>query len=234
MSIKSIAIIPARGGSKRIPRKNIRPFMGKPVIGYPITAAIQSGCFDEVMVSTDDTEIAEVAKSFGAVIRFMRSEKNANDHATTADVLLEVLDEYKKLNKHFDYCCCIYPVTPLINAEMLSNSMKKLIETGVDSLMPVVRYSHPIQRALQIDENNRLNYIYPENALVRTQDLSPSFHDAGQFYCFKVNESLLNKKLVADSTSAIEMSEKHVQDIDNEEDWKMAELKYQSITSQKE
>jgi N-acylneuraminate cytidylyltransferase len=226
MGIKTLAIIPARGGSKRIPHKNIRPFMGQPVIGYPITAAIKADCFNEVMVSTDDTEIAEVAKSFGAVVPFMRSEKNANDHATTADVLLEVLEEYKKLDKYFDYCCCIYPVTPLINAEILKDTMNKIIESGVDSLMPVIRYSHPIQRALQIDSQDRLSFICPENAMKRTQDLSPSFHDAGQFYCFKVNEFLLNKKLVTDSTSAIEIPEKHVQDIDNEEDWKLAELKY--------
>ncbi|MDR0606701.1 MAG: pseudaminic acid cytidylyltransferase [Bacteroidales bacterium] len=224
--MKSLAIIPARGGSKRIPRKNIRPFMGKPVIGYPITAAIQSECFDEIMVSTDDKEIAEVAQSFGATVPFMRSEKNANDHATTADVLLEVLEEYKKLNKHFDYCCCIYPVTPLIDAEILSGAMKKIIETGADSLMPVIRYSHPIQRALQIDSQDRLSFIYPENALARTQDLSPTFHDAGQFYCFKVDAFQKNKTLISKNTAAIQMAENHVQDIDTEEDWQMAELKY--------
>ncbi|MDR2441285.1 MAG: pseudaminic acid cytidylyltransferase [Planctomycetaceae bacterium] len=227
MNKNVIAIIPARGGSKRIPRKNIRQFMGKPVISYPITAAIQSGCFGEVMVSTDDTEIAEVAKSFGAVVPFMRSEKTANDYASTADVLLEVLEEYKKLNKYFNYCCCIYPVTPLINTEILNNAMTKIIETKADSLMPVIRYSHPIQRALQIDFNDRLSYVYPENAMMRTQDLPSRFHDAGQFYFLNVDTFLKNKTLVSKNTTAIQMSENCVQDIDTEDDWQIAELKYQ-------
>jgi N-acylneuraminate cytidylyltransferase len=226
MDIKSLVIIPARGGSKRIPRKNIRPFMGKPVIGYPITEAIQSECFDEIMVSTDDKEIAEVAKSFGATVPFMRSEKNANDHATTADVLLEVLEEYKKLNKHFDYCCCIYPVTPLISKEILKIALDKLVTTGADSLMPVVRYSHPIQRALQINDKECLSYIQPEYASFRTQDLPPCFHDAGQFYFFKIDKFFINKTLISLNTLALEISEQQVQDIDNEEDWKMAEVKY--------
>jgi N-acylneuraminate cytidylyltransferase len=233
MVIKTIAIIPARGGSKRIPRKNIRLFIGKPVISYPITAAIQSECFDEIMVSTDDTEIAEVAKSFGANVPFMRSQKNANDHASTADVLLEVLDEYKRLNKYFDYCCCIYPVTPLVAAEVLSTAMKKIVELMADSLIPVVRYSHPIQRALQIDSQDRLSFVCPENAFVRTQDLSPTFHDAGQFYCLKVDSFLKNKALISENTIAIKMSENNVQDIDNEEDWGMAEMKYRFLTETK-
>jgi N-acylneuraminate cytidylyltransferase len=233
MDIKSLAIIPARGGSRRIPRKNIRPFMGKPVIGYPITAAIQSECFAEIMVSTDNKEIAEIAKSFGATVPFMRSEKNANDYATTADVLLEVLEEYKKLNKYFDYCCCIYPVTPLINAEILSDAMKKIIVSEADSLMPVIRYSHPIQRALRINNNEYLSYIQPEYAFFRTQDLPPCYHDAGQFYFFKIDTFLMNKVLVSLNTLALEIPEQQVQDIDTEEDWQMAELKYRFLTKNK-
>jgi N-acylneuraminate cytidylyltransferase len=231
MDIKSIAIIPARGGSKRIPRKNIRPFMGKPVIGYPITAAIQSECFDEVMVSTDDKEIAEVAKSFGATVPFMRSEKNADDHASTADVLLEVLEEYKKRNKHFDYCCCIYPVTPLVNKEILKIAFDKLVTTGADSLMPVIRYSHPIQRALQINNEERLSYIQSEYATFRTQDLPPCYHDAGQFYCLDASAFIRSKNLVTNNTTAISMNENNVQDIDTEEDWQMAELKFKLLNS---
>jgi N-acylneuraminate cytidylyltransferase len=230
MTLKSIAIIPARGGSKRIPRKNIRPFMGKPVIGYPITAAIQSECFDEVMVSTDDKEIAEVAKSFGATVPFMRSEKNADDHASTADVLLEVLEEYKKLNKHFDYCSCIYPATPLVNKEILKIALDKLVTTGADSLMPVVRYSHPIQRALQINNEGCLRYIQLEYASFRTQDLQPCYHDAGQFYFFDVKAFVINKTLISANTFALEVSEQRIQDVDNEEDWKMAEVKYKLIS----
>jgi N-acylneuraminate cytidylyltransferase len=230
MTTKTLAIIPARGGSKRIPHKNIRPFMGKPVISYPITAAIQSDCFDEVMVSTDDIEIAKVAKSFGATVPFMRSEKNADDHASTVDVLLEVLDEYKKLNRYFDYCCCIYPVTPLLNKEILKIALEQLITNKADSLMPVVRYSHPIQRAIQINSENRLSYIQPKYVSFRTQDLPPRFHDSGQFYCFKIKSFIVNKTLVSDNTLALEILEQQVQDIDNEEDWKMAEIKYKLLS----
>jgi N-acylneuraminate cytidylyltransferase len=233
MNMKTIAIIPARGGSKRIPRKNVRPFMGQPVIGYPIQAAIDSGCFDEIMVSTDDKEIADVAKKFGAAVPFLRSSETSNDHASTADVLLEVLQEYEKLNKRFDNCCCLYPVTPLVSKEILQTAFDKFIVSKADSLMPVVRYSHPIQRALQINEEGFLRYIQPENAMLRTQDLPPCYHDAGQFYFFKTDSFLKNKTLVSKNTLAFELSEQLVQDIDNEDDWKMAELKYILLTKTK-
>ncbi len=227
-----LAIIPARGGSKRIPRKNIKNFLGKPVVAYPISAALESRLFAEVMISTDDEEIANVARQYGAKVPFMRSATTAGDYATTADVILEVLSEYEKMGTHYDYCCCIYPVTPLLRSTIFQKSFELLQNAGADAVLPVVCYAHPIQRALQVDKDGRINYVNPENRLVRTQDLSPRFHDAGQFYLFKVKPFLQGRQIVMDNTVAYEIPESAVQDIDTEEDWKMAELKYQLIETQ--
>ncbi len=223
---RTIAVIPARGGSKRIPRKNVEDFLGKPVVAYPIATALESKLFAEVMVSTDDEEIAEIAKRYHASVPFMRSAATSDDHATTADVLLEVFQEYEKIDKTFDYCCCIYPVTPLLRASTFKESFELLERSGADALMPVIRYSHPIQRALQVDDNGYVSYVTSEFQPMRTQDLPPRFHDAGQFYLFKVETFLQSKQIVMDNTVAFEMPESSVQDIDTEEDWKMAELKY--------
>lgn len=225
---KVVAIITARGGSKRIPRKNIRSFLGQPIIKYSIEAAFSSGCFDEVMVSTDDKEIAEVALSCGATVPFMRSAKNSDDHASTVDVMEEVLQEYIKRGKKFDYACCIYPTAPFVTGEKINKAMKLLCETNADSVIPVVRFSYPVQRALKI-EQGKLVMIWPENTGARSQDLIPAYHDCGQFYCVGVERFLEIKKLWAPNTLPIEMPESEVQDIDNEEDWKMAEMKYKMI-----
>lgn len=224
--LKNIAIIPARGGSKRIPRKNIKNFLGKPIIAYSIEVALKSGLFDEVMVSTDDEEIAEIAKRYGAKVPFLRSEKNSDDFATTAVVLEEVLSEYKNtLGLEFDYFCCIYPTAPLITAKKLNEAFEIMNHKNLDALFPVVKFSYPIQRALKL-ENNKISMISPENIAKRSQDLIPAFHDAGQFYFMKTNLFLLKKEIFTDNTGSVEFSALEVQDIDNETDWKIAEMKY--------
>lgn len=224
-----IAIIPARGGSKRIPRKNIKLFLGKPIIAYSIEAALASGLFDEVMVSTDDEEIARIAGEYGAKVPFIRSEKNADDYATTVDVIEEVLDAYEGLGKVFEYGCCIYPCAPFVSAKLLSIGYKKLIENKLDCVFPAIRFGFPIQRAVKVDSNDRIEMFQPEFMQTRSQDLEPAFQDAGQFYFFKTNKLVAAKRLWTDNTSLIEISDFEAQDIDNQIDWELAELKYQII-----
>ena len=224
--MKNIAIIPARGGSKRIPRKNIKDFLGKPIIAYSIEAAIQSNLFDEVMVSTDDEKIAEISKKIGVNVPFMRSKKNSDDFATTSNVLLEVLEEYKKKENEFDYLCCIYPTAPFVTIEKLKKSFELLIEKNADGIIPVVRFSYPIQRAFRINLDNKLEYIWPENVNKRSQDLEPTYHDAGQFYWCKVKPFLENESLITpQNTVPFIISEMEVQHIDSENDWELAEMK---------
>ena len=218
--MKNIAIITARGGSKRIPRKNIKEFMGKPMIAYAIEAALESKIFDEVMVSTDDEEIATIAKKCGAKVPFMRSDATSNDFATTADVLNEVIDEYKKRGKIFDNICCIYPCVPFLMGDILKDAFNKFISSETDRQIPVVRFSFPIQRAFRVNDKGFLEYREPENALKRSQDLEPMYHDVGMFYFYKQDK--LNSKNI----SSYEMKEENIQDIDTPEDWQMAELKY--------
>ena len=222
-----IAIITARGGSKRIPKKNIKDFCGKPIIAYSIEAAIKSGEFDEVMVSTDSEEIAEIARKYGAKVPFMRSEKTSSDYATTNDVLREVLLEYEKRGMKFEELVCIYPTAPFVTGEKLKQAIAIFHETGAESLMPVVKYSFPPQRAMVI-RNQLLEYQYPENALKRSQDLEPVYHDCGQFYVMTYENVMRGK--ISEKQAALIVSELEVQDIDNEEDWKMAEMKYRMMS----
>jgi len=221
---KNLCIIPARGGSKRIPRKNIKDFLGKPIIAYSIETAIKSGLFDEVMVSTDDEEIALIAKQYGANVPFMRSKENSNDFATTYDVIEEVLLSYKKKNVFFTQACCVYPCAPFVSELKLKEAYRKLKD--YNTVFPVVKYGFPIQRALKKNENDRLDFFQPEFELSRSQDLEPSYHDAGQFYWFNTKALLLNKAIMSSKTGALVLSEMEVQDIDNETDWKLAEIKY--------
>ncbi|GDX36806.1 pseudaminic acid cytidylyltransferase [Alphaproteobacteria bacterium] len=227
MTNKKIVIIPARSKSKRIPNKNIKDFFGKPIISYPISVALNCKLFDEVMVSTDCNKIADIAKSFGAKIPFLRSIKNSDDFSTTSDVIEEVILEYKKINIEFETICCIYPTAVFLNENTIKNAFNKFINGNYDSLIPVVKYSHPIQRALRIN-NNLINFIYPEFINTRSQDLEFSYHDCGQFYFLKTYKFLENKKIYCDNSTFIELNSTHTQDIDNEEDWKIAEIKYKS------
>lgn len=231
--MSNVAVIMARGGSKRIPHKNIKEFCGKPIIAYSIEAALAAGCFDEVMVSTDDEEIAEIARHYGAKVPFMRSAEASNDYATTMDVMLEVLEEYQKRGQEFEYMCCMYPTAPFVTAKKLLKSMEIMKETDSDSLVPVVQYSFPPQRSYVIN-NGTLTYKWPENALKRSQDLEPLYHDCGQYYCLQAQRFMNTKKVYTDKTYAFICSELEVQDIDNLTDWQVAEMKYQLMLERDE
>ena len=223
----TLAIIPARGGSKRIPRKNIRLFHGRPILSYPIAAARDSACFDEIMVSTDDPQIAEVARGFGATVPFMRSQESSNDHAGSEDVLVEVIQKYKELGRTFTHACCIYPVAALITAEHLKRGFEMLLmDRELTAVLPVVKFSYPVQRALAI-RNGRLPMMHPEHYDSRSQDLEPAYHDAGQWYWFRVAQFMPTRELVGPNCAGFVISEMNAQDIDTEDDWQMAEFKYQ-------
>lgn len=228
--MKTIAIITARGGSKRIPRKNIKEFCGKPILAYSIEAAVASGIFDTVMVSTDDKEIAEAAGRYGAQVPFFRSEAASNDYATTNDVLLEVLDEYEKRGERFETACCIYPTAPFVTAQKLINAVEQLKTSDADTLIPVVAFSYPPQRAM-IVENGRLVFEYPQYLDSRSQDLTPHYHDAGQFYVFRTDAFRKNRKLMVGNILPMIVSELEVQDIDSQTDWEVAEMKYRLLNS---
>ncbi|MBE5953785.1 MAG: pseudaminic acid cytidylyltransferase [Lachnospiraceae bacterium] len=222
---KSIAIITARGGSKRIPKKNIKEFCGKPIIAYSIEAALESGVFDEVMVSTDSEEIADIARKYGANVPFMRSEKTSDDYATTADVLMEVLSEYEKRGESFDYMSCIYPTAPFVTGEKLSKALNDLKAQKAIMAMPVVAFSYPPQRGYII-EGDIMNMKWKENFSKRSQDLDKMYHDAGQFYVFQVQEFIKRKGIIFEDIVPVIVDELEVQDIDNETDWKLAEMKF--------
>lgn len=224
----SIAIITARGGSKRIPNKNKRDFLGKPIMCYSIEAALSSGLFEEVMVSTDDEEIAQIARDTGANVPFMRSAATANDFATTDDVLMEVLAEYEKRGQIFEYMACIYPTAPFVTAEKLQEAFRILKEQNASGVMPVVQFSFPPQRGMAV-RGGRLEYCYPENAMKRSQDLEPVYHDCGQFYFYRTKEFLACQGNPEEGYVPIVMPETQVQDIDNPDDWEIAELKYRKM-----
>ena len=221
----SVAIITARGGSKRIPRKNIKDFCGKPILAYSIEAALGSGLFDEVMISTDDEEIAAVGKKYGARIPFMRSAATSDDYATTADVLDEVLTEYRKRGQMFDWMCCIYPTAPFVTGDILREAWAYFQERQADALTPVVKFSYPPQRCF-ILEKGYLRYKWPEYIRSRSQDLEPFYHDAGQFYFYRVQGFQEGK---VEKNVPYILNDMQVQDIDNVDDWEMAEIKYRRL-----
>ncbi len=223
MNTNAVAIITARGGSKRIPGKNKKSFCGKPILCYSIEAALQSGAFSEVMVSTDDEEIARIARAAGASVPFMRSEKTANDYASTDDVILEVLTAYQALGMDFDAFCCIYPTAPFLTAEKLREAMA-MLETA-DSVMPVVPFSYPPQRCVVI-RDGKLVRKWPEYAAARSQDLEKYYHDCGQFYACRTASFLEAGTTDVENLVPMILSEMEVQDIDTPEDWEIAELKY--------
>jgi pseudaminic acid cytidylyltransferase len=228
MKDKTVAIITARGGSKRIPRKNIRDFLGYPIIKYSIDAAVSSGCFDEVMVSTEDQDIAAIAEKYGAKVPFLRSLDKSGDFATTAEVVLEVLKDYSVRGRNFKYACCIYPTAPLVSPDNIRLGLGFLDDNKADAAVSIVRFSFPIQRAFKLD-SGKISMIWPENRDKRSQDLMPAYHDAGQFYWLRTESFIKKKSLFTDNTIGIEVPESEVQDIDNEEDWKIAEFKYRIL-----
>ena len=222
----NLAIITARGGSKRIPRKNIKFFRNKPIIAYSIQTALRSGLFDMVMVSTDDAEIAEIAVKYGAEVPFYRSPATADDHSGTAEVLVEVIGQLKDAGREFEFACCLYPTAPLIKIENLSTAYETLRSNGYASVFPVCPFSYPIYRALQIGEDGKVGMIWPQNLNKRSQDLPSAYHDAGQFYWMHIHSFLKEKKVMTSNSGCIILDELQVQDIDTEADWKMAEIKY--------
>lgn len=225
-----IAIITARGGSKRIPRKNIKDFCGKPIIAYSIEAALESGVFDEVMVSTDSNEIADIARGYGANVPFMRSERTSGDYATTADVLNEVLDEYETAGQQFEYMACIYPTAPFVTAQKLKTAVNELAEKQALMVMPVVSYSYPPQRSY-VMRDGRLEMKWKENYSRRSQDLEKMYHDSGQFYVYDVKGYRERNGIITENILPLVVDELEVQDIDNESDWKLAEMKYRMMRS---
>lgn len=221
-----VAIITARSGSKRIPKKNIKDFMGKPMLAYAIEAAIKSGIFDEVMVSTDSKEIATIAERYGASVPFFRSEKNSDDFSTTFDVLDEVISEYKKQGKVYDSLCCIYPCVPFLTSETLLDAYKKF--EGHDAVVPVCEYAAPIEWAMKIDDG----VLTPHDRVAknkRSQDLTPKYFDVGMFYFCNVEKMYEHRSLFPTNTGAYVIPEMQCQDIDTPDDWNIAELKYKIL-----
>ena len=223
--MKNLCIIPARGGSKRIPHKNIKPFMGKPIIAYSIENAKKTRLFDEIMVSTDDPEIVKIAEQYGAKIPFLRTDKTANDYATLADVLEEVIHMYSDRGQQFDNMCCMLATCPLLEPETVLDAFNLLVQTDFTTICPMVAFSYPILRSFSIDESGEMNMNWPEYAKARSQDLKPAYHDSGTFYWHKIAPWLAGNR----KRGGIVISEELVQDIDTEQDWKMAEMKYRII-----
>ena len=229
--MKCLAIIPARGGSKRIPRKNIKNFLGAPILAYTVRAALDAGCFDEVMVSTDDVEIAEIAQKAGALVPFLRTAETAGDLPGLADVVAEVLAAYFSKGIEYDYCCCLLPTAPFLTANRLKQGLVTLVNSKVDAVLSVVRFDYPIQRALVI-RDEQISMLWPENYSKRSQDLEVTYHDAGQFYWFSTKSFFSQKTLFMKTMVPMILSDSEVQDIDTEDDWNAAELKFQILKQQ--
>ncbi len=225
--MSALCIIPARGGSKRIPRKNIRPFLGRPILAYSIEAALASGCFDEVMVSTDDTEIAAIARNCGATVPFPREARTTGDYAGFDEVVHEVLTRYRAQGRRFAYACALFATAPLATSSHLVRGYEMLqADPALTGVLPVLRFSFPVQRALVL-RDDRAPMLQPEHYHTRSQDLEPAYHDAGQWYWLNIEKFLPSRELMGPNSAAVVLSALEAQDIDNEEDWALAELKFQ-------
>jgi len=224
----SIAIIPARGGSKRIPRKNIKMFAGKPMIAHAITTAKMSGLFEHIVVSTDDQEISNIAQKWGAVTPFLRPDELANDYTATVPVIAHAIQSCRALGWYIEQVCCIYPGVPFLQIEDLKGALQLLLKSDMDYSFPVTKFPSAIQRALKRTDEGKMQPFYPQYELTRTQDLEPAFHDAGQFYWGKAEAWLLNNKVHSNGVGYI-IPNWRVVDIDTPEDWDRAELIYKSI-----
>lgn len=219
----NIAVIPARGGSKRIPRKNVKEFAGKPMIAYAITAARESGLFEHVIVSTDDVQIGEVAREWGAETPFVRPQDLANDYTATAPVIAHAIEEYRLQGLDAEYVCCIYPGVPFLQIDDLSQALEQLEQSDADFSFPVTEFPSVIQRALKRDGRGYLTPFYPEHELTRTQDLEPAYYDAGQFYWGKADAWLNSPKIHSQGVGYV-IPAWRVVDIDTLDDWQRAEL----------
>jgi pseudaminic acid cytidylyltransferase len=229
----NIAIIPARGGSKRIPRKNIKEFHGKPLIAYSIEAAKASKCFDRIIVSTDDYEIAEVAKKYGAEVPFIRPVKISDDHATTVDVINHALLWFKENQYKITYACCIYATAPFISADSINRGFNALVKGDYSFSFSATSFPFPIQRAIKLDENGSCEMFMPEYLNTRSQDLPEAYHDAGQFYWGKSIAFLNKLPMFSNASYAVILPRNTVQDIDTLEDWANAESMYEVLNKSK-
>lgn len=218
-----VAVIPARGGSKRIPKKNIRDFLGKPIIAWPIEAAIKAKIFDKIIVSTDDEAIAEVANSLGAEVPFIRPASLSDDHTGTSAVIKHAVDTLTNSYKNIEYVCCIYPTSPLLRPQDLVDSLELLRNKNYKYVFSACTYPYPIQRALKLAQPSGIEMVSPENLRVRSQDLDECFHDAGQFYWGIAEAWQLNEPIFSAQSMPFLLPRHIVQDIDTLEDWDFAE-----------
>ena len=225
-SISSLAIIPPPGGSKRIPRKNIRNFHGKPMIARSIHAALESKVFDAVLVSTDDEEIASIAEAEGATVPFQRPSELSGDNAATMPVLAHAINWWQKNRYPLEFACCIYATAPFIRPEFLSQAIQMLHKSDADFVLSVARFDYPVQRSLRLDEQSMLSFAEPENALKRSQDLEPRYHDAGQFFAGQVEAFLRYESVLFGQCLPLVIPNDEAVDIDTEEDWRVAEKLY--------
>ncbi len=225
----NLCIIPARGGSKRIPRKNIKPFCGLPMIAHSIQAALAAGCFDQVLVSTDDEEIAALARSYGAGTPFLRPENLSDDHATTGAVIRHALLWLQEQGSHPEHVCCLYATAPFAQAADLQHGLDLLRRHQAEYAFSVTSFPFPIQRALRLDGNHSVSMFQPENFAVRSQDLEEAWHDAGQFYWGTAAAWLAEKPIFNSHALAVVLPRHRVQDIDTPEDWQRAELLYRLL-----
>lgn len=224
-----LAVIPARGGSKRIPRKNIKHFGGQPMIVWSVAAAKQSGCFDRIIVSTDDAEIAQVAKAHGAEVPFMRPPELSDDHTGTIPVIAHAIDWHNANAQAVSQACCIYATAPFVHAQDLQRGLQVLQASGADYAFSVTSYPFPIQRAIRITQAQRVEMFQPEHFNTRSQDLEEAWHDAGQFYWGKASAWLAQQTLFGPGAAPVPMPRHRVQDIDTPEDWVRAELMHQAL-----
>ena len=226
----NIAILPARGGSKRIPGKNIKSFLGKPIIAYSIETAIQSKLFDKVVVSTDSVKIADISRKYGAEVPFLRPANISGDFSGTDEVIIHALQWMSANNgNNYDNVCCIYPTAPLIQEKYLKKGLELLIQHKATSAFSVTSYPYPIYRSLKINTSNKIEMIWPEYHTTRSQDLPEAYHDAGQFYWANVKKYLIGKRLFSEDSLPVIIPQNLVQDIDTVKDWKSAEEKHLSI-----
>ncbi len=224
-----VAVIPARSGSKRIPRKNIKEFFGKPMISYSITAATESGVFDRIIVSTDTEEIRDIAVSYGAEVPFLRPPELSDDNTPTAPVLMHALEFFKKRKWAVDFLCCIYPTAVFLRHGYLQEGYRVLLKHRVGTVFSVTSYAFPIFRALKINEKGHIEMFWPEHELTRSQDLPEAYHDAGQFYWLDAEKFARTGKIYSDDAMPVILPRHLVQDIDTPEDWEVAEKLYKSL-----
>jgi N-acylneuraminate cytidylyltransferase len=228
-----IAIITARGGSKRIPQKNIKNFSGKPMLSYAIGACKDASIFSEIMVSTDAEEISLIAQHYEARVPFLRSPETSSDTAITYDVLQEVVSMYRQqLGKEYKYICCVYPCVPLLSGKTLKNAYDQFVSSGADALIPICKFPVPVEWAMKI-ENGLIVPNDRKAILIRSQDLIPRYFDVGMFYFIKTFALLNYKTLTPENTIGYIMNEKEIQDIDTMDDWTMAEIKYKVLAEHK-